>query len=268
MNAPNSEFFAAPRLYREVAIISSSSTLAATASSVLGEQGEYTCVIRSPREWPVLTHVWDLDLIIICNSIAKIRPRMLLLLQVSEKSSRALRAKLAPIPVASANTVDEALSAIQGTMRASLSGVLRCNSKDLAPGLLLAKRRSQILFVDETAPSILAASSAGTTADHLVVLDDNVGISPVIAANYAFSINADICLLPPRDDDLQREVYSQIDSRITFRGCERGKRAADVLGHIEEGLRPHLSFSSRRFVTFFCSGFPYGYFWQDSPCEV
>lgn len=265
MTTPPHSLLEPPRLYRGVAIISGDPALAASVSSAIGDEREYVVVLRSPREWPVLAHVWNIDFTIICNTLAKLRPRMLLLLQVTEKSASAFRARLADLPVLSASTLDEALALLSGTTRASLSDGLRCKSSDIAQGLLLAKRRSSLLLVNERAAPASAPPPIMQGADHLVALDDHEDIAPIIAANYAFSIGADLALMPRRDDDLRDDVYAQIDSRVAFRGQERGSRAEVALGEIDARVRRNLQFGSRRFVTFITRGFPYGYFWQDCP---
>ncbi len=261
----NQSFFDPPQLHRDIAIISSNPSLAASVSSAIGNEGEYVVVLSPPREWPVLTHVWDLDLIRIGNTLAIVQPKHLVLLQVSEKSASALRVKFPAIAVSSARTLDEALSLLKGMIRVGLTDALRCRSIDVAQGLLLAKRRSAFLLIDDNAPPISAISDPRPRSDHLVALDDDEDIAPIVAANYAFSIDADVELLPRRDDDLRNDVYAHIDSRIAHRGHKRGDQAERSLGEIEADLQPHLSFSPRKFVTFITRGFPYGYFWHDSP---
>ena len=103
------------------------------------------------------------------------------------------------------------------------------------------------------------------SADHIVVLDDHDSLTQVIAANYAYSVGADLILIPQRDDSVRDDVYVDIDTRGAHRGEDRGACAVERLQAWRSLLEPCLRFGPRKFVTFITRGTPYGYFYRDAP---
>lgn len=255
--------FDPPTLFKKIVCVSNDPALTATVCSAIGESGEYVTVVRRPREWHPTVRARDFGQY--ANTIAKVRPALLLLLCVDSATVEQFRSRFGDTRIVAVETQVEALLALKGLRRAELSGILRCRPDDLGSRLLLAKRLKRQLVVDESATPIADVAADSERADHAVVIDDDDQMSHVVAANYAFSIGADLLVLPPRKDNFREAVYAAIDARYAHRGTEQGHRAENALRELEQELRPLLDFGRRRFVTFITNGFPYGYFYRAAP---
>jgi len=198
------------------------------------------------------------------NSIAKVRPKIVLWAGISDEAAAALTSTLArSANIEQSQTLSDTVAAIRQERRRGLAGEIRCRLAEVGPGLLLAKRERKLLQVDESAPPLPRRDTP--LADHVVVLDDHEGLAQVIAANYAFGIGADLVLIAQRDDSLREQVYAEFDELGAFRGSERGVRAQDCLKSLRSMLQPVLYFGPRKFVTFITRGTPYGYFYREAP---
>ena len=101
--------------------------------------------------------------------------------------------------------------------------MLRCRLEDIGLGLVQAKYQRKLLRIDEAAPALNPPSSS--FSDHAVAIDDHAPLAQVIAANYAYSIAADLIKVPQRDEDLRDKIYQEIDASRSFRNENRGIRA-------------------------------------------
>ncbi len=254
------DLFRSPAFNRQVACVADDARLAATIASLVGEEGEYVSVLHGPR---MARPDNDSEVIRRCNAIAKIWPKMVLLAALDEDAEAGVRAILPKGIVFSVRDLDEALTKLEPVKRADLKGEIRCRAADVGPGLLRAKREKKLLVVDDTATPL--HDPAENSADHLVVLDDHDPIAQIIAANYAYSIGADLVLIPERNDTLREQVYARLDQRVAFRGQARGQRAQKSLQAMRDTLEPALKFGPRKFVTFITKGIPYGYFYREAP---
>lgn len=260
--ASEMNMFDPPSFCRKVVCVTDDPALAATVCSALGDAGEYVAIVRRPRNWHPMVRIRDFAQY--ANTIQRIQPDRVFLLGVDAATSEQFTSKFGSARIISANTVDDALLAVRPYTRAQLSGVLRCRPQDVGLGLLLAKRQKRLLFVDEVAPQINDIE-VSSTADHVVAIDDDQTLSHIVAANYAFSIGADLVSLPPRANTMREAAYGAIDARSTHNGTGRGLRAGKTLEEIDEELRPALELGRRTFVTFITKGLPYGYFYREGP---
>jgi hypothetical protein len=254
------ELFRPPVFNRQVACIAEDARLAATVSSLVGEEGEYICVLQGPRMGRLDK---DNEVIRRCTGIAKLWPSLVLLAGLGEEAEAGFRSILPKGIISSVKTVHDAISLLAAVNRRALAGELRCRTSEMGLGLLWAKRQRKLLILDDAAPAL--QFSIIPPADHLVVLDDHDPIVQVIAANYAYSIGADLALIPERDDTLREQVYAELDQRVAFRGEARGQRSQRSLVALQATIEPTLRFGPREFVTFITKGFPYGYFYHDAP---
>ena len=253
--------FHPPAFHQEFVCIADDPALAALFSSMVGDDGEYVSVLAGPR-----MQRWDgsNEVVRRCNGVAKVSPKSLLLaglgLEAVTGIKRLMGDQIAVLTVASG---DGLCDVVGPRYQRQLEGEIRCQLIDVGPALLLAKRQNKLLRVDAEARRLPPTES--TSAPHIVVVDDGDPLIQVIAANYAFSIGADLTLIPQRDDDLRDHIYAEIDARGTFKGKKRGARAHACLTKLRETLGPSLQFGSREFVTFVTRGIPYGYFYREAP---
>jgi len=253
------ELFSPPAFFREFVCIADDPALAALFSSLVGEHGAYVAVLAGPR---MERSDKRNEVVRRCNSVAKLSPKSLLLAGLpTEAVSEIARLMGEQFAVLQAGDVDGVLDAVDSPQRRHLDGEIHCQLIDVGPALLQAKRQNKLLRVDATAARFARVETTG--ASHVVVVDDHDPLIQVIAANYAYSIGADLAMIAQRDDNLRDQVYAEIDARGAFRGNERGARAQACLTELRNTLEPSLQFGPREFVTFVTRGIPYGYFYRD-----
>jgi hypothetical protein len=253
--------FKPPLFTRQVACITDDAALAATLSSLVGDEGEYVSVLEAPRMGRPNPHN---EVVRRCNGIAKLWPKTVLLAGLSKEAVAGFTAIIGhSANVRQAENAGDVRAAVGAARRSGLDGEIHCGLAEIGPALLLAKRVRKLLVVDESTPPLPKLNSV--PLDHVVVLDDHDGMAQVIAANYAYSIGADLVLIPQRDDTLRDDVYAEIDACGAYRGEDRGASASKCLQTMRSVLEPALQFGPRKFVTFITRGIPYGYFYRDAP---
>lgn len=144
-------------------------------------------------------------------------------------------------------------------------GVTKCNPDELLWGVVLAKRLGHRLEVTPGLPSVRGRVETDQLGRHCVMVDDMEGIVPVIAANYAFAVEADVKGLPPVDFDEIDSIYDGIQESGNRKDPDRRARARTYIER--QGLRFASSIDSQGldFITFITRGVPYGYFLSHIP---
>jgi hypothetical protein len=137
---------------------------------------------------------------------------------------------------------------------------LRCSGKNLAYGVLAALRQNCILDIADEEQAIELPL---IHSEHLVVCEKGNDLSEVIAANYAYALNADLILIPEPDrlehDEILEKLYSlyevqdQSPSAILSEICLRLKQLTGVIP-----VPPHGSIS-------FIGSLPYGLAYNEVP---
>lgn len=123
-------------------------------------------------------------------------------------------------------------------------------------GLLLALRQQrQIVFSDQASPRSGVASSNG----HLVVCEEGEPISEVIAANYAFALDAGLCLIPEID---------RHESKKLLEGLYDDSSQSLVLSRFKTRLRElalDIPIERGGSVTFISRELPFGFAFHEVP---
>jgi len=256
------DIFEAPTLNREIVCISDDAALAAAVCFFVGEANEYVPILIGPRmQRPDASS----EVARLCNWCAKVNPAFVVLAGMGSEAAGAIRATRPDFAFLTVDSVADARDQLSRFRRRPLQGVLRCRANELAKGLLKAKRTGQLLVVDNEAHEVILGERNGGDGGHIVVLDDHDPMAQVIGATYAFSLAADLSVIPEREDTVRDQVYQDIDERSRQRNDERGRRALASLASLQASLEPTLRFGQREFVTFITRGIPYGYFYRDAP---
>jgi hypothetical protein len=253
--------FRPPRPNRRASAIADNPALAAAASSLFSEPGEYFSVVHGPR---MLRPDSDNEVARRCNAMGRFEPRQVLMIGLNDAAERVITQSLATLPNASltsVRTLEQLYALLGNTPR--ISDPLRCRVSEIGYGLLRALRDGKYLVVDDSAPT-LDFRDLQRGKEHVIVLDDHDGISQVIAANFAYANDADLILIPERDDTLRDQIYMEVDARSNYRGQGRGEKAEKSLHELASLLRPTLDFGVRKLATFITRGIPYGYFYHDA----
>jgi hypothetical protein len=138
-----------------------------------------------------------------------------------------------------------------GPFAASSRLELRCKSSDILEGLYLAHQAGKRLVVDESAEPLHA--QAATSGKGIVTVEKVTDATPVVAVNYASSVDANILLVDPLPEGQGRHIPQLIQG-----WKERGESAD--LQRISDAVSARIgstSFSDFEYATFFTKGLPY-----------
>lgn len=140
------------------------------------------------------------------------------------------------------------------------SSVLKWGRNNIGVGLLTALRENQLLEFTDGAETRNAELKG---RQHLVVCEAGEPLSEVIAANYAFALDADLLIIPQVDkgtaEDLTEKLYSLYDLR--------GQSATDSLVQLAKRVRelcPGIVPPDGG-ITFFTGHIPYGFGFPEVP---
>jgi hypothetical protein len=195
------------------------------------------------------------------NSIARIRPEVIIYAGLSDESKREFSSRLPSRFVLEINSTEEIDSKLPSSFPRE---VLHWGQQRLAIGLLLAKQTGRRLKIDlEESPSTFGIMGS---SGHAVVLEDRTDIAPIIAANYAYSIGAGLIIIPEVSKDLADEIGEEFYTLYSEEGFEPleekmvalRKKLRTLVGEIE-----YLEFTGG--LTFVTSGLPFGFAFNEVP---
>lgn len=255
-----------PQIQGYYACITDDVVLAAKISALLSTENMYMPILDAPRiSRPDASN----EVIRRVNLLGYLHPRKIILGNLTDKEKIALVGHLPLRRLINLSSDQDYQSFAKWIEQlTTFKGTLVCRKEQIALGLLLAQYQKKKLEVNENAPDLKESdieSYAGK--DHLVVLDDQSGIVPVLTANYAFSLNAKLKLLPSKPNQEIESVYEDIMDSGTIKNRSRGKRATRNLmsHHLKLQAKFDTNNVDAKFITFVTSGFPYGYFYQELP---
>ncbi|CDZ29312.1 Hypothetical protein, partial CDS, partial [Neorhizobium galegae bv. officinalis] len=145
------------------------------------------------------------------------------------------------------------------------NGELVWGRDNIGVGLLKAMREKKHLVFSDSAPTHTYQRGLNS---HLVVVEDGDPLAQVIAANYAWSLGAGICVIPEvskvEEDDILARFYSSSDVSQTV-------SQQQILRDLAETLRllvadaPIPKAGSGASVTFITGKLPFGFAFPDIP---
>ena len=139
--------------------------------------------------------------------------------------------------------------------------VLRWGSSRIGIGLLLALRAKQtIQFSGKDSDTRLVRSESG----HLVVCEEGDEFAQVIAANFAYSLGAGLCITPEVGDEESERILERFYSLYDT----PGNSPTSLLEDLQQTLRQHgatLPIESHSSVTFITNGLPWGFAYPQVP---
>ncbi|PIR63424.1 MAG: hypothetical protein CO156_01620 [Candidatus Pacebacteria bacterium CG_4_9_14_3_um_filter_40_12] len=195
--------------------------------------------------------------------MAKIRPEICIFAGVNPKYIKIIKDQLR-IPEERYITVtkkSQIKSEIAEPMNIVFEGNLECEpeKQKVAQALLIAKKNKQRLVITNKANY---KYSFKQTSKHCVYYDIDDELSPVIVANYAFSINADIKFI---QTDLE---YSSKEIAALIFDNDSNEARGDVAREINASIKSELDadfgeIEAYDFVTFYTDEIPYGYFYPN-----
>ena len=201
-------------------VIADDARLAAQISCHFASPGAYLPVIEGPKlRDPELTR----DIIRRNDAAARAKPSVILLAGLSDASGEAISGHFAPVLKAKLERV-KTLSDVDRLHRRDLPfkrPPLQWGRDRIGVGLLKALRdRSRIVFSDNASPP----DNVSPTSDHVVVCEEDDGLSQVIAANYAFALGAGLHLIPGVDEPTSERILKALTRSTSNNKHRKHKR--------------------------------------------
>jgi hypothetical protein len=190
-----------PPLSRYI-VFADNARLAAQVSCALAEPQKYLPICDGPR---LQRPDDDAEVIRRGNAAARAESRVAVLAGLSDESAQEMSRQLTrhgPMPCLLVRD-DRDLARIPLVKRKRADAPLVWGRDRIGIGLLAALRAgSAIEFEDRPSSDRQIPSKSG----HVVVCEDGRELSQVIAANYAFALNAGLTLIPAVDDELANSL--------------------------------------------------------------
>lgn len=240
----------------KTAIVSDDPYLAAQLSCAFAEPRTYLPVFDGPR---MSRPDFAIEVIRRNNALARLQPSRILLGGLSPDAQRALIARL---PGGLTTIVTNAESASPVASRPiSRKAALRWGREHVGLGVLTALyARCPIEFADDQPqlPEAVHGSSG-----HVVVCERGELLSEVIAANYAFSLNAGLHLIDATDEVERNELLEAYYS-IDAPGISPGDLRAQLKRRLRE-MCGDLRIPSGGSITFISRELPFGTAYPEVP---
>lgn len=237
------------------AILTDDEFLAARLSSALARRGSYVAVIDGPR---MTRDDRAAEVTRRNNGLARIRPKETLFAGLSPEG---LAAMLEQLPKGHPRQVaDDDVARSVNNPRVAANDPLRWGREHIGIGLLKALYEERLIeFTNSPSP----AESIKSPAGHMVICEAGEPLSEVIAANYAFSLNAGLLMIEPPSETERKELLEAYYSIN-----EPGTNQAEVRDKLQARLRElcnGLELPEGGSLTFITSGLPYGAAFPELP---
>lgn len=239
---------------RKLAVVANDAELAARLSCVLNRRGNYLPILDGPR---MTRPDSQGEAVRRNNAIARASVKRVALADLSAEQQVAMASLLPSHSILTVSGHD--LSRILQEKPAP--STLAWGRTHIGVGLLKALRNNQQLEFSDDAE---VENSELNGRNHLVVCEAGVPLSEVIAANYAFALDADFILIPEVEketaEELTEELYSLYD--------QQGQSATEKLGQLSNRVRqlcPGVVPPQSGSITFFTSHIPYGLAFPEVP---
>lgn len=237
------------------AIISDDAHLAARLSAALACRGEYVAVMDGPR---MTRDDHKAEAQRRNNALARMQPKITLLAGLPNNARDAM---LEQMPNGHAREVANAdVMALAINPKVKANPPLQWGRDRIGVGLLRALYEERMIeFVDVSS----AVETVKPRSGHLVVCEAGKTLSEVIAANYAYALNAGLCVIGETDEVERRdllEAYYSIDAP--------GKNPAEVRNLLQARLREFcagVELPAEGSLTFVTAGLPFGAAFPELP---
>ena len=240
-----------------VLVIGDDAQLLAKISSVLARKNWYLPVLDGPR---IQRPDSDSEVIRRNNAAARVVPSAIFFAGLANTTSDEFSSYFPSNRCFRVSSVSELRQAPHGQAMRSRK-VLTWGKDRIGIGLLNALRtKSEIQFTDTKSPDGMIFSEFG----HLVVCEEGDELAQVIAANYAYAIGADLCLVPFVPEEHADRI------RETFYGLydDRENSPTTLLEQLRAELRQRASVipeNRYRMMTFISKELPWGFAFSETP---
>jgi hypothetical protein len=245
-----------PRLLKTV-VISDDEKLAAQLSCHFAKPGHYLTVLDGPRMTRPDARA---EVIRRNNACARVKPSSILLAGLSQEADAALTQQLGIRRISRVQTSADISQMFPATRNSTRRSPLLWGRDRVGVGLLTALwAKTTIEFSDKPSPITDVPAKSG----HLVVCDEEDALAQVIAANYAFSLDAGLWLSPhipsEKVDEVLEEFYGSQEQLVS---------QTEVLEQLRAKLRNlcgRIPVPDHGSLTFVTSGLPFGFGYSECP---
>lgn len=229
----------------------------AQISCLLSRRNAYLPVIEGPR---MLRPDAAEEVIRRNNAAARLRPDAIIFAGLAAPTCESF-ARYFPVDrTHRISSLDELQTAVDGGARRRIQ-VLTWGSDRIGLGLLAALRgKQEIVFSDNPSQCQAIHSKSG----HLVVCEEGNPLAQVIAANYAYSLEAGLCLIPQVPDEECHRILEHFYSLYE----DRQRSPTSALEYLRDTLREHagqIPVDRYRSVTFITGELRWGFAYPETP---
>lgn len=239
---------------RKLAILSDDAELAARLSCLLNRPGYYLPVLDGPR---MARSDGSSEAVRRNNAIAKAGIKRVALADLSTEQQAAM-SDLLPSRTMLTITARDLDSILKEKPPPS---VLKWGRSQIGVGLLTALRNNQVIEFSDGAETRNAEQKG---KKHLVVCEAGEPLSEVIAANYAFALDADLLTIPKVDRNAAKALTEELYSLYDLEDQSATDSLAQLVNRIRE-LCPDVDPPDGGAITFFTSHIPYGLSFPEVP---
>src|SRR5208337_558532 len=242
----------------DTVLITDDSHAAAEISSMKNRRNYYFPVLDGPR---MTREDKENEIVRRINTIARIQPERVLLFNLGREASEGFEKR---IPSGKfyhfADTKDIDYKIIGSTHKPQKD--LFWGKNNIAVGLLRAKQtRSYLRFEQKVSPK----DNFVPGGNHLVVYEERDDIASVITANYVFSINASLLVIPSVQGS---ETDDILESLYLIYAEDSGEPISKKIEAIRERIRQlaqGIPVKRYKLITFITGGLPWGFAFPELP---
>lgn len=237
-------------------VVGDNPKLLAQVSCLLAKKGCYLPIIDGPR---MTRQDYPTEVSVRGNAAASMKAETVLFVGLPDETC-SLFSRQVPASVSKRIASVEEAKQWTGMVRPLKDEPLYWGTDNIAYGLLIALREQRsIVFGTRPSPSLPVPTRSG----HWVVCEAGDEHAQVIAANYAYSLDAGLCLIPEVDrrqaEDLLESFYSLYELQ------EPVSDALERLRHQLRELSGPLPLAAMRSATFITDRLPFGAAYPEFP---
>ncbi len=250
-----------PKIEKRVVCISGNFVLSAQISSCFNDENTYFAVLELPRS---LHKYWRNEFVKLNNVLARVKAEKIIFADVPSKMMNLIKDHLGlrEDRYIYINKKTE-INTLASNFGIKFEGVIECppDREKVTFALLEAKRRKLKLIIKSDADYRIVQS---VEQEHLLASDSSDLHNPVILANYAFSVKADIRFFVSKSKYSSREIYDMIGESVhEDRG---GELARQIFGEVKSDFELDIkNVEQYKLITFFTNDFTYGYLFPKIP---
>lgn len=245
-----------PSLHRFL-VISDDAELSAQVCASINKKGGYLTVLDGPR---MLRQDFNNELVRRNNVAAKLRPDYVILIGLPDSAYNELANRFKSIPTYRVSTIDE-FHKLPVYKPKPAGKVVSCSPNELGLGLFHALKTGQELHITSDSDSRPKTSYG---SGHLVVCEDGEHLSQVIAANYAYSIGADLQIISECSEEKSNEILERLYGIYENQDVS----VTDELSELRKIMRQMVGIEcveKYRLITFITKELPYGFSFPEVP---